>query len=74
MYNIQLLRQANIQFIIGDYEGAITNYKLVFFFLVLMKLTICKIKVALMNIGESYAELNRKEALDYFNLSLKGFH
>ena len=38
-----------------------------------MKLTIYKTKyVALMNIGESYAELNH-QTLGYFNQSLKGF-
>lgn len=74
LYNIQLLRQANIQFNIGDYEGAITNYKLVLpFFSVNEANNLQNKYVALMNIGESYAELNRKEALDYFNLSLKGF-
>ncbi|MDP5097389.1 MAG: hypothetical protein NWP90_06895, partial [Flavobacterium sp.] len=67
LYNIQLLRQANIQFNIGDYEGAITNYKLVLPFFSINEANNLQNKyVALMNIGESYAELNRKEALGYF--------
>ncbi len=74
LLNIQLLRQANIQFNLGDFDCAIDNYKKTLtYFNKVIDNNIQNKYVALMNIGECYSQLNDKKALDYLNQSLKGF-
>lgn len=74
LLNIQLLRLANIQFNVGDYQNAIKNYNRILPYFSQDEGNNLQNKyIALMNIGACYAELGNKKALTYFNQSLKGF-
>ena len=74
LLNIQLLRLANIQFNVGDYQSAIENYtKILPYFSKNEGNNLQNKYIALMNIGECYAELNDAKALSFLKQSLEGF-
>ncbi len=74
LLNIQLLRLANIQFNVGDYQSAIENYKkIVPYFSKDFDNNLQNKYIALMNIGECYAELGDAKALSFLKQSLEGF-
>lgn len=74
LLNIQLLRLANIQFNVGDYQSAIKNYKkIVPYFSKDVENNLQNKYIALMNIGECYAELGDAKALSFLKQSLEGF-
>ncbi|WP_445717646.1 tetratricopeptide repeat protein [Flavobacterium sp.] len=74
LLNIQLLRLANIQFNVGDYQSAIENYtKILPYFSKDIGNNLQNKYIALMNIGECYAELNDAKALSFLKQSLEGF-
>ncbi len=74
LLNIQLLRLANIQFNVGDYQSAIKNYKkIVPYFSNDVDNNLQNKYIALMNIGECYAELGDAKALSFLKQSLEGF-
>ncbi|WP_345092094.1 LuxR C-terminal-related transcriptional regulator [Flavobacterium chungnamense] len=74
LLNIQLLRQANIEFNVGDFENAIVNYnKTLPYFGKDIDNNLQNKYVAIMNIGSCYSELGKSKALHYFSIALKGF-
>ncbi|GAA4081332.1 hypothetical protein GCM10022389_29260 [Flavobacterium cheonanense] len=74
LLNIQLLRQANIQFNIGDFANAIVYYnKTLPYFSKDIENNLQNKYVALMNIGACYSELSSPKSIDYFNKALVGF-
>ena len=74
LINIQLLRQANILFNIGDFTNAIFNYnKTLPYFSKNIENNLQTKNVALMNIGACYSELGSPKAIAYFNKALFGF-
>jgi len=74
LLNIQLLRQANIQFNIGDFANAIVYYnKTLPYFSKDIENNLQNKYVALMNIGACYSELSSPKAMGFFNKALVGF-
>lgn len=74
LLNIQLLRQANIQFNIGDFANAIVYYnKTLPYFSKDIENNLQNKYVALMNIGACYSELSSPKAMGFFNKALIGF-
>lgn len=74
LLNIQLLRQANIQFNIGDFASAIVFYnKTLPYFSIDIENNLQNKYVALMNIGACYSELSSPKAMGFFNKALIGF-
>jgi DNA-binding CsgD family transcriptional regulator len=74
LLNIQLLRQANIQFNIGDFANAIVYYnKTLPYFSKDIENNLQNKYVALMNIGACYSELSSPKAMGFFNNALIGF-
>jgi DNA-binding CsgD family transcriptional regulator len=74
LLNIQLLRQANIQFNIGDFANAIVYYnKTLPYFSKDIENNLQNKYVALMNIGACYSELSNPKAMGFFNNALIGF-